>query len=35
VDKLVGGPKAWLMIHDTSLPKKGTMSVGVAPQYCG
>jgi SRSO17 transposase len=34
-DRLVGGPKAWLVIDDTALPKKGTMSVGVAPQYCG
>jgi SRSO17 transposase len=34
-DKLVGGPAAWLVIDDTALPKKGTMSVGVAPQYCG
>ena len=23
------------MIDDAALPKKGTMSVGVLPQYCG
>ena len=34
-DKLVGGPAAWLVIDDTALPKKGKMSVGLAPQYCG
>ncbi|MDB5370907.1 MAG: transposase [Roseomonas sp.] len=34
-DRLVGGAKAWLVIGDTALPRKGTMSVGVAPQYCG
>jgi SRSO17 transposase len=34
-DELVGGPMAWLVIDDTALPKKGAMSVGVAPQYCG
>jgi SRSO17 transposase len=34
-DRLVGGPTAWLVIDDTALPKKGAMSVGVAPQYCG
>jgi SRSO17 transposase len=34
-DRLVGGPAAWLVIDDTALPKKGEMSVGVAPQYCG
>jgi SRSO17 transposase len=34
-DKLVGGPTAWLVIDDTALPKKGAMSVGVLPQYCG
>lgn len=30
---LVGGDKAWLIIDDTALPKKGKASVGVAPQY--
>ena len=32
-DDLVGGEKAWLIIDDTALPKKGGASVGVAPQY--
>src|SRR3974390_460702 len=32
-DKLVGGSGAVLVIDDTALPKKGTYSVGVAPQY--
>ena len=32
-DKMVGGDKAWLIIDDTALPKKGRHSVGVAPQY--
>jgi len=32
-DHLVGGPDAYLVIDDTALPKKGTRSVGVAPQY--
>jgi SRSO17 transposase len=34
-DQLVGGPEAALVIDDTALPKKGTLSVGVARQYCG
>src|ERR687889_810722 len=34
-DRLVGGAKASLVIDDTALPKKGTLSVGVARQYCG
>lgn len=32
-DKLVGAADAFLVIDDTSLPKKGNHSVGVAPQY--
>ena len=32
-DTLVGGPEAVLVIDDTALPKKGSHSVGVAPQY--
>ena len=32
-NKLVGGADAFLVIDDTALPKKGTHSVGVAPQY--
>src|SRR3712207_6357031 len=34
-DRLVGGPQAALVIDDTALPKKGTLSVGVERQYCG
>jgi SRSO17 transposase len=34
-DRLVGGPGAVLVIDDTALPKKGTLSVGVERQYCG
>ena len=34
-DRLLGGPDAVLVIDDTGMPKKGTVSVGVAPQYCG
>jgi len=34
-DRLVGGPEAALVIDDTALPKKGTLSVGVERQYCG
>ena len=32
-DKLVGGADAVVVVDDTTLPKKGTHSVGVAPQY--
>jgi SRSO17 transposase len=32
-DCLVGGADAYLVIDDTACPKKGTRSVGVAPQY--
>ena len=34
-DAIVGGDDAVLVVDDTALPKKGTRSVGVAPQYCG
>lgn len=34
-DRQVGGPDAVLVVDDTGCPKKGTASVGVAPQYCG
>jgi SRSO17 transposase len=34
-NRLVGGPDAILVIDDTALPKKGTHSVGVGPQYAG
>jgi SRSO17 transposase len=33
--RLVGGERAVLVVDDTGLPKKGSASVGVAPQYCG
>jgi SRSO17 transposase len=32
-DRLVGGQDGFLIVDDTALPKKGTRSVGVAPQY--
>ena len=34
-DGLLGGGGAVLVVDDTAIPKKGTLSVGVAPQYCG
>src|ERR1700757_441452 len=34
-DRMVGGPEAVLVMDDTALPTKGTLSVGVARQYCG
>jgi SRSO17 transposase len=34
-DRTVGGADAVLVVDDTGLPKKGELSVGVAPQYCG
>jgi SRSO17 transposase len=34
-DRQVGGEHAVLVVDDTGLPKKGDLSVGVAPQYCG
>src|SRR3954471_22020151 len=34
-DRAVGGADAVLVVDDTGLPKKGDLSVGVAPQYCG
>lgn len=32
-DALLGGDDAMLVVDDTALPKKGSASVGVAPQY--
>ncbi len=34
-DRLLGGRDAFLVIDDTALPKKGTLSAGVTRQYCG
>ncbi|HVJ14250.1 MAG TPA: IS701 family transposase [Polyangiaceae bacterium] len=35
VDEMLGGESSFLIVDDTSLPKKGSKSVGVAHQYCG
>ena len=35
LDAMLGGDASYLIVDDTSLPKKGTQSVGVAHQYCG
>lgn len=32
-DHLLGGPATMLVVDDTALPKKGSLSVGAAPQY--
>lgn len=32
-DVRVGVEKAWLITADIALPKKGKVSIGVAPQY--
>ncbi|MGD9508484.1 MAG: transposase [Geminicoccaceae bacterium] len=32
-ERLVGGPSAYFVIGGTALRKKGTSSIGVAPQY--
>jgi SRSO17 transposase len=34
-DRQVGGENAVLVVDDSGIPKKGGLSVGVAPQYCG
>lgn len=35
LDEMLGGDASYLIVDDTSLPKKGIKSVGVAHQYCG
>src|SRR3982751_5008698 len=34
-DRQVGGEASVLVVDDSAVPKKGELSVGVAPQYCG
>lgn len=35
LDEMLGGEDSFVIVDDTSLPKKGDKSVGVTHQYCG